>query len=153
MKKSVYMCLYIGISYLLFGVIETKAQIANTALSITLHPFLSVSVNPVSSMELDDNRVEKCAHMTYSYQQSLKHVEVGSNEAFEVQVKHIDLLDRPSAIFPLRLVNNCEEIRIDTFQNMRVDVLGLEMQTALEIANKKCYSTTTGSLRYTITAL
>ncbi|UZJ65591.1 hypothetical protein OKW96_05235 [Sphingobacterium sp. KU25419] len=147
------MCLYIGISYLLFGVIESKAQVANTALSITLHPFLSVSVNPVSSMEFDDNSVEKRVHMAYSYQQSLKHIEVGSNEAFEVQVKHIDLLDRPSAIFPLMFVNNGEEIRGDTFQNKRVDVLGPKMQTVFEIANKKCYSAQTEILKYTITAL
>ncbi|MEN5233577.1 hypothetical protein [Sphingobacterium faecium] len=147
------MCLYIGISYLLFGVVETKAQIANTALSITLHPFLSVSVNPVSSMEFDDNKVEKRAHMTYSYHQSFTHVEIGSNEAFEVQVKHIDFLDRPSAIIPLQPLSNLDIIRVDTFQNMRVNVLGLEMQTALEIANKECYSATTGILRYTITAL
>lgn len=152
MKKSVCMCLYIGISYLLFGFVKTQAQIANTALSITLKPFLSVSVNPVSFMEVDESKTEMRAQIAYAYHQSFTHVEVGSNEAFEIQVDHIDLLNKETITLPLQFASNWAKIRVDTRQDKKVGFKILEA-TIDSGTQKPSYNATIEIYRYTITAL
>lgn len=151
MKKSVYMCLYIGISYLFFDALEAKGQVASTALSITLHPFLSISVNPVLPMEHDDNTAY--THLAYSAHNLITPIVVSSNAAFEVRVKHGDLVGIPTSDFIQQLVTNSHIIGGDTVQNRGADMSKMENETALETKTHHLYSLPTGILTYSITAL
>lgn len=145
------MCLYIGISYLLFDAVAVKAQVASTALSITLHPFLSVSVNPVFTVEHHDNIAY--THLAYSAHNLFTPIVVRSNEAFEVRVRHGDLLGKPSPGFIRQLVSTSGQIGMDTVQNIQADSSKMENETALETKTHHLYSLPTGILTYSITAL
>lgn len=154
MKKSVRMCLYIGISYLLFGFVKAQAQIANTALSITLHPFLTVNLNPVSLIEVDLSKTKTPSQVEYAHHRSIGHIEVGSNGAFEVQVDHRDLLNKASETLPSQFVSNWVLVGVDTRQNKKVGLQILEDKCTIKSGtHKPSYKETIGIYRYSITAL
>lgn len=154
MKKYLCLCLYIGASYLLFGVVETKAQIASTALSITLRPFLSLSVNPVYNREIDPSKTEMLAQGSYSYHQSFEHVAVVSNEAFEIRVDHINLPNNHSISLDVQLIRNWDNIGVDTLFCKKVGLKVLEAKSAVKLVNEKSNDIATIAIfKYTLTAL
>lgn len=154
MKKSVYMCLYIGISYLFFDAFEAKGQVANTALSITLHPFLSISVNPVSLREIDARNIGIPVQMAYSYHQSLYRVVVGSNEAFEIRADHIHPPNNQTISLDVQLVRNWDKMMADTLYHKKFGLKVLEAKSAVRLANEKPPDIVTIEVfKYTLTAL
>ncbi|MNY32125.1 hypothetical protein D3C86_1663220 [compost metagenome] len=77
---------------------------------------------------------------------------MGSNEAFEIQVDHIDLLNKATVTLPLQFASNWVKVRVDTRQDKRVGFKILEA-TIEPGAQKPSYNATIGIYKYTITAL
>lgn len=155
MKKSVCICLYFGISYLMLGAFETKAQVVSTTLSITLHPYLSVSVNPVFPMGINARKIGGDIHHVDFNTETLEQIRVRSNEAFEIQVKHLDPFYNAAVMLFPQVLSNSDKIGIAKQHSKSFDEEAVGMPNGgAEIKDHKIsLSAATRITQYSITAL